>query len=255
MSLASHKDKEWEWRGEKFKIVPGQFVTSLKSLVKLSGASTRQCRTAIDRFIKYEFLTNESTNTGRLITIVNWHIYQQEAREGDKQTGRQVTSNRQAGDTYQKCKNDKNDKNKDEDIQTPSDFDLFWQEYPRKVGKQDCIKIWRHPKKRKLRPPIEDIIDALTVQKISDDWTKEEGRYIPNPSTWLNQGRWDDELRMPSETKAKDLQPKTYAQAQDAERRLAARWLLKEMKNDKQKNSGEGTVEDVPQLLHDPQDG
>lgn len=23
---------------------------------------------------------------------------------------------------------------------------------------------------------------------------KENGRYIPNPTTWLNQGRWDDEV-------------------------------------------------------------
>ena len=26
----------------------------------------------------------------------------------------------------------------------------------------------------------------------SDKWEKDKGQYIPNPSTWINQGRWDD---------------------------------------------------------------
>ena len=132
-----------------------------------------------------------------------------------------------------------------------AEFDLFWNEYPRKVGKQDCKKIWLNPKKKKLRPPIGDIVDALTVHKISDDWTKDDGKYIPHPSTWLNRGGWDDELRLPSKPKAKDLEPKTYAQAQDAERRVRARWLLKEMKRDKQKGSAEGINEDVPRISHE----
>jgi hypothetical protein len=34
---------------------------------------------------------------------------------------------------------------------------------------------------------------TLKRQKNSHDWTKENGQYIPNPATWLNQGRWMDE--------------------------------------------------------------
>ena len=25
-------------------------------------------------------------------------------------------------------------------------------------------------------------------------WKRNDGQYIPNPSTWLNQQRWDDDL-------------------------------------------------------------
>jgi len=37
------------------------------------------------------------------------------------------------------------------------------------------------------------MIAAVSTAKASDQWQRENGRYIPNPLTWLNQGRWDDE--------------------------------------------------------------
>lgn len=76
LGMANHKEKEWEWKGEKFKAEAGQFVTSLPSLVEKSGKgiSVQNVRTALKRFEKLGFLTDESTNQNRLITIVNWGI-------------------------------------------------------------------------------------------------------------------------------------------------------------------------------------
>lgn len=74
------------------------------------------------------------------------------------------------------------------------EFDQFWKAYPRKVGKLYCLKIWKDPKKRKKRPGIDIILKAIEKQKRSELWTRDNGKYIPNPSTWLNQGRWDDEI-------------------------------------------------------------
>ena len=70
-------------------------------------------------------------------------------------------------------------------------FAEFWQAYPKKVGKASCLKAWL-----KLKPAddlFDHIMDALTKQKASEQWKREAGRYIPNPLTWINQGRWDDE--------------------------------------------------------------
>ncbi len=44
---------------------------------------------------------------------------------------------------------------------------------------------------------------AIEVQKQSEQWTKDNGRFIPNPATWLNQGRWEDELPVAEETEKK----------------------------------------------------
>ena len=70
-----------------------------------------------------------------------------------------------------------------------SDFEAFWKAYPRKIGKGYCQEIW----KRKKFPAIEIILESLQKSIASSDWQKEGGKFIPNPSTWLNQGRWEDE--------------------------------------------------------------
>ena len=70
-------------------------------------------------------------------------------------------------------------------------FDRFWASYPNKTGKQAALKTWS-----KLKPSAElteSILAAVEYQKTWDRWTKDGGRYIPNPATWLNQGRWEDE--------------------------------------------------------------
>ena len=76
--------------------------------------------------------------------------------------------------------------------QKATGFDEFWQSYPHKVGKKAALSAWK-----KLKPNAglrAKIMEALETQKASDQWRRENGRYIPNPSTWLNQGRWDDQL-------------------------------------------------------------
>lgn len=39
------------------------------------------------------------------------------------------------------------------------------------------------------------IISDVEARKTSRDWTKDGGQYIPNPSTYLNQRRWEDEIQ------------------------------------------------------------
>jgi len=67
-------------------------------------------------------------------------------------------------------------------------FEEFWAAYPRKIAKPYCREIWTR-KERNLQM----ILASLKKTKSSPDWQKEGGKFIPNPSTWLNQGRWEDE--------------------------------------------------------------
>jgi len=72
-----------------------------------------------------------------------------------------------------------------------SDFDLFWECYPKKKAKLDALKAWKQTEN--VRPPIEQILAALDTQSQSADWTRDGGQYVPHPATWLRGGRWDDE--------------------------------------------------------------
>ncbi len=70
-------------------------------------------------------------------------------------------------------------------------FDRFWKAYPKKRDKLRARKAWI-----KLNPDMElcrVMARALEQQKQSSDWLKDGGAYIPNPSTWLNNRRWEDE--------------------------------------------------------------
>ncbi|MCM3711502.1 hypothetical protein [Sporosarcina luteola] len=92
LMMANYEERQWEWGGKFYLLQPGQFVTSLPTLVQRcgKGVTVQKIRTALKRFEAYGFLTDESTNQNRLITIVNWGFYQ---RNGCKVTGG-VTGNR-----------------------------------------------------------------------------------------------------------------------------------------------------------------
>lgn len=72
--------------------------------------------------------------------------------------------------------------------QKQNDFEIFWQRYPKKVGKQAAITAWK-----KFNPRLDDVMFALSWQIESDQWTKQGGQFIPNPATYINQGRWQDQ--------------------------------------------------------------
>ena len=73
-------------------------------------------------------------------------------------------------------------------------FAEFWSAYPRKVGKGNAETAW---KKHKCAAMLPKILVAVRSCKVSQDWTKEGGQFIPHPATWLNRKGWDDELPNP----------------------------------------------------------
>jgi hypothetical protein len=77
---------------------------------------------------------------------------------------------------------------------TLSSFELFWKTYPTKRAKKKCLEIW---KRRKLDSIADEILEKLNEQVKSDaQWKK---GFIPNPATYLNQDRWQDEITISQE--------------------------------------------------------
>lgn len=77
-----------------------------------------------------------------------------------------------------------------EDKATLASFETFWEEYPRKVNKKEALDKW---KKANL-PSLEKIITVLKKHKSTEEWEKDNGKYIPYPSTWINKERWNDQI-------------------------------------------------------------
>jgi hypothetical protein len=71
-------------------------------------------------------------------------------------------------------------------------FERFWDVYPKKVAKDAA---WVEFQKRNPGDDLTDeMITVIQQQRASEQWRKENGQYIPNPRTWLHQGRWQDEV-------------------------------------------------------------
>ena len=71
-------------------------------------------------------------------------------------------------------------------------FEQFWEVYPRKVGKGAARKAFA-----KIKPSeelLKRMVVAVVAQSKSTAWMDEGGRYIPSPSRWLNEERWEDEI-------------------------------------------------------------
>jgi len=71
-----------------------------------------------------------------------------------------------------------------------NDFEKFWAAYPRKDAKVQAEKAFA-----KLCPNEQlfaDILAGIKRAETSEQWRKDEGKFIPYASTWLNQSRWED---------------------------------------------------------------
>ena len=112
-------------------------------------------------------------------------------------------------------------------------FERFWSVYPKKVGKGDARKSFL-----KIAPSdalLGEMLAAIAAASASFQWKKDKGRFIPNPATWLNQQRWEDELRPdmgmpdpkqtpPNRTRFSNFEERPYDAEDDA---IGTAWLSK----------------------------
>lgn len=211
--LANHEERQWEWAGQTFKVLPGQFVTSLASLAEKAGKgiSIQNVRSALNRFKKLQFLTYQSTKSGRLVTILNWEQYQ--PKPNTTQQRRQQTGNK--GPTT----------NNNETI------DIFLRRYPRQEIVRDTIAALKTTRK------CGKIADSVIIAQFEkwEQYPPEQveaamaiylkGKYAAHGKSeaylWgiiRNQGTQGPAQPAPDQPP----QPRTYAQAKDLESRQAA---------------------------------
>lgn len=110
-----------------------------------------------------------------------------------------------------------------------NDFEHFWEIYPKKKSKGQARKTWDKLVKQKALPDMAIISNAIAIQINCHDWKKDEGKYIPYPSSWLNAEGWEDEIRQYQNKPKTAPEPQSYAQVKDAEQRSLAKWALRQM--------------------------
>lgn len=73
-------------------------------------------------------------------------------------------------------------------------FEEFYNAYPKKKNRADAERAWLS-----LSPDetlCARMATAIEAQKQTDDWRRENGKFIPYPASWLNGRRWEDEVKV-----------------------------------------------------------
>jgi hypothetical protein len=69
--------------------------------------------------------------------------------------------------------------------------EIFYKAYPKKKSQYLMQVAWA--RNNPERPPLNELLAKLEQQKRWSEWTKDGGRFIPNPDRYLSEGKWTDE--------------------------------------------------------------
>jgi hypothetical protein len=166
---ASIKSSSMLINNQIIKVNRGEIVFSQKNFANRNNMSRQQLRTFLKKLQKTNMIEVKSNQLLTHLIIVGYQRYNEL-----KPTRSQPTNNH-----IIRKEESKNKENKD--------FNLFWEHYPKKVGKKKV-----EDKFNSNNYPIDLILKNLEFQKKSDQWQNQQ--YIPNPETYLNQERWNDEV-------------------------------------------------------------
>ena len=78
-------------------------------------------------------------------------------------------------------------------------FEKFYKLYPRKVGRFMASKSFKKLSSDDKVLAYNGLLNYIKFWK----YNKTEKQFIPHPSTWLNQRRWEDEIDLPKSAKEK----------------------------------------------------
>lgn len=88
-------------------------------------------------------------------------------------------------------------------------FEKFWAVYPKKLNRQDAERAFFEVGGAGC---IDEILAAVDSQSRSQEWRREQGRFVPRPSNWLRDRRWTDENNPISEETQKTQSLVNYIQ-------------------------------------------
>lgn len=102
--------------------------------------------------------------------------------------------------------------NNQEPVKTYASFDEFWSLYPKKVNRTKTEAKWE---KLKVTDDLfSEIAENIRARLAAGEWREGEKKFIPDPLTYLNGKRWEDEIIPPVAPSGQD-QPRTgYQTAQ-----------------------------------------
>jgi len=187
--------------------------TSLPSLADAARVSLPDCEIAIEKLKSPDKYSRTKDNEGRRIrecdggfVLLNHGKYRAKMSADERREYNRIKQKEWREENVKPASNNVIDKvglsalsahteakaDSEADSVTKA-FNEFWTVYPRKAAKKDAEKAF--PKAiKKVR--LETMLVAIRSQARGEGWTKDAGKFIPYPASWLNGERWNDSSKI-----------------------------------------------------------
>lgn len=216
---ATHCEYETIFNGKKITLKKGQLITGRKVISEKFHICESKVQRILKSFENEHQIEQQTTNLNRLITVLNWDIYQCTEQQDEQPVNNERTTSEQPVNTNNNKRIKEPNKNNKAFAQkapvaspdVPSDlFDTFWSAYPRKDNKVNSKKAF-------IKIKVDDellsiMLKAIEIQKRCGQLNRET-KFIPQPSSWLNGRRWEDEIEeeTPTECHVRDNGDGTFS--------------------------------------------
>jgi len=110
LTHAAHAQHKSMFNGTIITLEPGQLITGRDKMARILRVHRSKIERIIKWFISEHQIEQQTGSKSRLITIKNWHMYQQSEHRNEQQMSNKRATNEQQMSTIQECKELKNEK-------------------------------------------------------------------------------------------------------------------------------------------------
>jgi len=187
----------------------GQCLINCHNLAKCYGVSRSTIHRWLDKLRKTGLISScvvavpKRATRNILVSVINYDTYQSE--ESECGTSSEQARNKLGTSSGQLYKKEGKKGRREEEVLPakhtyPDTFQSWWRAYPLRKGKRSALTAWKRARRSvadeqgvELSEAAEYLRSKARAFAQSDDATRDGGKYIPHPATWLNAGRYDDE--------------------------------------------------------------
>jgi len=243
---ATHKPLDILIGSKRVTLQPGELATSRKSLSEKYKLSESKVERILNLFKIEQQIEQQSFSTNRVISVLNWHKYQESEQQSEQQSDSDRTAIGQQSDTNKKERTKELKNKRIKELKPKASFDAYTSN-PELISSLESFIEFR----KKIRKPMtekavtlllknldelastDQVKIAILEQSILNGW---QSVYALKEQTNFNQGRQNNRnFSKPAMAVVKDTEPAPEIPPEEMERMLALARSLKE------RNGGNGS--------------
>ena len=199
--LVNYQDNTQLIDGELIQCKRGQSLFSIATWVKKFGGkwTPQRVKTFFSLLEKDNMIAKEGLRKTTRLTVCKYESYQSEQPADKQEKTKRKLRGKQEITTTKEGKEKEEGKEGKEIKDIGLDFEIFWNLYDKKTGREKCEPKWNN-----LKLEDQNLILEFIPKYISSQPDK---KFRKNPETFLNNKSWNDEII--SESKNNNSKPQT----------------------------------------------